>query len=318
MAEADELKAAQALIAAGMREQALPALWKLYTSKDLNIKVEVGLALLVALDHFTQADKLLEVTDATIAAATTTGRLDARAYLLSKKAEFLSNKLSTLVYEQHNLKLAARVFRWIDFSLEEDKAEYERLGRERAKLEQEIASLRREALRAVDSSDDHYMRGHIFASLGEIAFSQCIDRRLDLVTSGRLVTKIANLYWSRRCHLDRLLGYDRKARKAIWASENDAIAFYKRAIREFEAGSRRGDAAFALHGLAVKYFLTYRFFRAGKYLRRAKQLAQAEGENALLIAVNDLEKELKNKYRHPRNYVEEFRMDLPRGLRKRP
>src|SRR5690348_11481933 len=104
-----------------MKNEARPILFRLQTSQDAGTRLDAGLALLVALDHVTENDKLLQVAEKAMAAAAEARQLDARTYLLSQMAELLSVKLSTIAYRQRNLNLAAGVFKWIEFSLEEDK-----------------------------------------------------------------------------------------------------------------------------------------------------------------------------------------------------
>jgi len=155
MSETRELEEARNFIASVQKEKALPILWRLCESKNLDIKLDAGLALLVVLDHLTENKKLLEVTNKTIEVASATGRDDVRAYLLSKKAQFLFSDLTTLTYRQHNLNLAAGVFQWIDFSLEKDKREFAEIKIERTRLEKEIFSLESGALTAIQSSENH-------------------------------------------------------------------------------------------------------------------------------------------------------------------
>ena len=195
------------------------------------------------------------------------------AYLLSKKAVFLSNRLSTLIYQQRSLNLAARAFDWIDFSLEDDKAEFTQIAAERIRLEKEITSLEGGVLTATESTQDHYMRGHIFASLGEIYFSRFLNDKLDLSNGGRLQSRIMNVYFVRRWNLDRVAGYSRESRRKLKNSETQFVAFFKRAIDEFEAGNYKTDLAQALLALAVKLTITYRFSRARRNLNWAKRLA---------------------------------------------
>jgi hypothetical protein len=318
MSELDELKAAQNFIAVGAKEKALPLLWKLYASRDLGTRLDAGLVLLVALDQATQNEKLLEVTDQTIELASAMRRDDVRAYLLSKKAQFLFTKLSDLTYRQRNLNLAARVFQWIDFSLEIDKAEFAEIAAQRTALKTEIASLEADALAAIHSSENHYMRGHIFVSLGEISFSRFLNDQLEFSSGGKLKSKIMNIYFVRRWNLNKLIGYSRGARRKLRESQNKSALLFKRAIEEFEAGNYKSDLAHTLCDLAAKFALTYRFRKARKYLNHAKQLAEAESVRALFIPISEIQKRIDDKYRHPRNYVEEFGLDLPRALRGRP
>jgi hypothetical protein len=316
MAETDELKAAQALVAAGKREQALPLLRKLYGSNELEIKLYAGLALLVILDHLTQLGELLKITDETLAIAGTPGRGNERAYLLAKKAEFLAGKLSNLLYQLKNLTLAAQVFHWIGFSLEEDRAEHAKLAEERTALENELYRLDREALVAMEPIADHYARGHIFASLGETSFILYLGRQLDLVGGSRMKSRIMNMYWVRRWHLNTIIGYGRKGRRELAALRKRIFDCYHAAIKEFEAGGLKGDQAFALHNTAVKYLLMYRFRLARKYVKRAKRLAMQENEKLLLSQIEEGERRIADKNRHVTNYVQEFGLDLPRAVRK--
>jgi hypothetical protein len=314
VSEADDLKTAQTLVAAGQKGKALPLLWRLYGSTDPNIKIYVVFALLAALDRLTQNDLLIEVTDNAIAAASASARREVYGHLLGKKAEFLCDKLSWLVYRQHSLNLAAGVFEWIGFSLEEDRLEFDKLSEQRKRLEEEIASLIATVLVEVGSSQDHYMKGHTFVSLGEISFSHFLTSKIDLIGGGRIRHMLMNAYYVRRFNLDTFVGYKRANRRRITRFWKDSVTFYRTAIAEFEAAKYNADLAHALHGLAVKFALNYRFFRAGQTLRRAKHLAEIENQTSLLASIADLEQTVKDKYKHPRNYVQKLGLDLPRGL----
>jgi hypothetical protein len=315
MSEIEELETAQSFLTSGQKEKALPLLWRLYASKNLEIRLDAGLSLLVALDHLTENENLLEVTNKTIEVASALGRNDVRAYLLSKKAELLFNKLANLTYRQRSLNLAAGVFQWIEFSLEEDKAEFAEIAAERVKLEKEISSLEAGALAAIQSTGSHYMRGNIFLSLGEISFSRFLHDQLHLMRGGKLKSKIMHIYFVRRWHFDKFIGYDGSARRKLRESQKKSVDFVKRAIEEFGRGNYTPDRAHPLYSLAVKFTLTFRFSKAKKYLNQSRRLAEMTDEKALLVSIGELEKRIKDKYRHPRNYVEEFGLDLPRGLR---
>lgn len=315
MCEADELRAAQHLIAQGMPAKAQLILRKLYQSQNPAIALDAGLSLLAALDQVTQNDLLLQIADQSIANALALGRKDILAYLLVQKAEFLFRKLSELLYQQQNLKLAAKVFRWIDFSLQEDKAEYAAIGEGRTRLEKEIAALEAGALAELQSNRDHYFQGKILMGLAEIAFSRFMYDLSVLRNGGRWKSKIMNIYFVRRWNLDKLIGYDRKARRKLWDSFRNAGALYRRAMEEFSAGQYKSDAAHAAYALALKHAITFRFSKATKYLNLAKSIANAERDKNLFIHIDKIEKLIKDRYRHPRNWVEEFGLDLPRALR---
>lgn len=314
MSEADELKAAQRLIAQGMPVQAQPSLWKLYHSQNPEIALNAGLSLLAALDHVTQNGLLLQITDNSIATASALGKNDILTFLLTQKAQFLFRELSNLLYKQQNLMLAAKVFRWIDFSLEEDKAEYVAIKENRTRLEQEIAALEENVLAEIRSNPDHYFQGRVLMELAEIAFSRFMYACAALTSAGRWKSKIMNIYFVRRWNLDKLVGYDKRARRKLRDSFNDAVGLHKRAIEELSAGHYRSDAAHAAYALALKHTLTFRFSKATTYLNLAKSMANTENDRNLFVHIAELEKMIKDRYRHPRNWVGELGLDLPRAL----
>jgi hypothetical protein len=316
MAEVDELRSAERLIAQGMAAKAQPILWELYRSKKPAVALNAGLLLLAALDQVTQNDLLLQITGQSIAVAAALGRKDIHAFLLTQKAAFLSRKLSEVLYQQQNLKLAAKAFRWIDFSLEEDKAEYAALGEEKTRLEKEIAALEAGALAELQSNRDHYFQGKILTGLAEIAFSRFLYDLSVLMKGGRWKSKMMNIYFVRRWNLDKLIGYSREARHKLQGSFRDAAALYRRAMEELSAGQYKSDAAHAAYALAVKHALTFRFSKATKYLNLTKSISNAERDKNLFIHIDKLEELIKDRYRHPRNWVEEFGLDLPRALRR--
>jgi hypothetical protein len=315
MSEARELKEAQKLIALNQKERALPLLWKLYASNNPDVKLEAGLSLLVALDQLTENKKLLEITEETIKVASNLGRKEVRAYLLSKKAIFLLADLGFLIYRRRNLNLASGVFKWIDFALEKDKKEYEAIIVKCDQLDKEISAVEAEIFDLVQSTANHYFRGHIFMSLGEVYFSRFLNNHLDLMIGGKWRSKICNIYFVRRWKLDKLINYDRDARRKLNISKEKCIMFFERTISEFKSGNHEADLAHAFYNFAAKFTLMFHFIKARKYLNQAKLKAEARNEITLLTQIGELESRIKDKYRHSRNYVEEFGLDLPRGLR---
>jgi hypothetical protein len=314
MSEVDELRAAQHFIEQGVPAQAQPILWRLYQSKNPAIALNAGLSLLAALDHVRQNDTLLGITDRCIGIASALGKRDIHTSLLVQKAELLFRKMSHLLYQEQNLKLAANVFRWIDFSLQEDKSEHAALGEERKRLERDISALEAGARTELEANPDHYFQGKILMGLAELSFSRFMYDLGVLVNAGRWKSKIMNLYYVRRWNLDKLIGYDRAARRKLRDSFRNATVLYKKALEEFSADQYESDAAHVAYALALKHAITFRFTNARKFLNQAKSIANKDRDKNLFNHIEDLEKLIKDRYRHPRNWVEEFGWDLPRAL----
>jgi hypothetical protein len=176
MTEAEALKTAQALVTAGRKKEALPLRWTLCDSADLNVKLQAGLALVASLDRLTESDKLLKVVDDILPVASALGDADVHTYLLGKKAEFLSNRLSSLIFQQRSLNLASAVFEWIDFSLEEDKAEFAKIAAQRTALQKRDFPFGRTG---PQSGEDWRQSLHAWA------YFQCAGRGVFLSVSGQ-------------------------------------------------------------------------------------------------------------------------------------
>ncbi|MGA2877170.1 MAG: hypothetical protein ABSE82_16765 [Nitrososphaerales archaeon] len=317
MSETNELREAEGLIAQGMEAKAQPILWRLFESKNSEIALQAGLFLLAALDHVTQGELLLQITDRCIATASALGRKDIYVFLLVQKAKFLLRELSDLLYRRQCLKLAANVFEWIDFSLREDEAEYRAITGKMKGLNQESADLVTRALGEAKSNPDHYFQGKVSMELGEVGFSRyMLDLGL-LMEGGPWKSKIHNIYFVRRWNLDKFISYDRKARQMLRESFRNALLFQKRAMEEFIAGGHRSEAGHAAYALALHHTFIFRFSKANRYLKLATTMANPQRDVNLLSRIAKLGKMLKDGCRHPRNWVEEMGLDLPRALRPR-
>jgi len=310
MPESQKLKEARRLISENKKEVAAPILWSLHTSKTPTIKLDAILALLVLLDHVTETPKLLELTNEGIDIAMQLHRDDVRGYLLGRKSVFILTQLGYLIYRQKNLKLSAGVFKWVDFSLEKDKREFEAIVQKRIEMEKELRELEDVVLKFAEASTNHYFRGNIFATIGDFYSSKYFNDHLDFMRGGKNRSKIANMYLVRRWNLDKLL-YDRKSRQQIRESREKCILYFEKAVTEFEAGNLGSNTAHAVYNLAVKMQSMNLFVRARTLLVKAEVLANAHNEKLLLSQIEKLKEAIKGKNRKIRDYVDEFGLDLP-------
>ncbi len=311
MSEESKLKEARRLVYANENEKAKPLLLELYGSKNPAIRLDAILILITILNHLTENDKLIEIANTGIEIASSLGKEGVRILLLAKKSVFLLLMLGFLISRQRNLTLAAGVFKWIDFSLERDKKEFEAILAKRKQLEKEIKDLEVSILESLELNIGHYLRGHILAILGDFYSSKFFNNQMDLMIGGRIKSKIGNIYLIRRWNLDKYILYNKKGRKEIKEVKDKCIYFFKKAIAEFEAGNMGGDMAHACYNLAVKFKLMYNFNEAKKFLDKARSLAETNNEKIVLNQIDLFQKELFDKNRHPRNYIEELGLDLP-------
>lgn len=309
MSEQEKLNKARAHYDRGEYPQARQLLEQIST-KNPTIRLNVLSALIGVLDHVTENDKLLAVANEGIDLATRSGNATMQNYFLGKKCFFLMSDLSMLIYRQKNLVLSARVFGWIDFSLERDKTEYEEIGKRRKELEQEIDSTLVAVIEGAEKSSDHNFRGHQLSTIGDAYSSKYLADKLDFQDGGKYKSKIANLYFVRRWNLDRYL-YGKEIRHKIDESRDKCIQYFERAIGEFELAGMKSEQAHTLYNLAVKLRTFNRFRRARKLLAEAKIMATSVNDKRLLDKITAFEKELADKNRNIRDYVGEFGLDMP-------
>lgn len=309
MSEKDTFDRAQQLNNQGNAEEATKLLLSLCESRNLVTRLNAIFALLVTLDPITENDKLLRLADKGIETAAQLGLSNERAYLLSRKVYYLLNKLSILVHRQKSLTLSARVFKWIDFSLDRDREEHAAIGRRRMGIEQEIASTAAKVERLAEECTDHGVRGQLFESIGDYHSTWFFLDCLDLQRGGRLRAKVFNLRFVQRWNLIYFL-YDRKSRTKILVSKRKCFQYLERAIAEFEAANLQADVARACYNLAAKLMLTNHFFRAQRMLLKAKSLV--DHNNAKLVQqIGGLEQRIKERNRVTPNYVEALGLDMP-------
>lgn len=309
MANTKELNNARSLIAEGGHQEARKIL-EAITTQDPKIRLDVLLVFLVVLDHVTENDKLLNVATEGIEIATKLGNDEVRSYLMARKSIFILTHLSSMVHRQKNLLLSSNVFEWIDFSLERDKKEYEAIVEMRKPLEKEIDSLIGAVIERAEKGIEHYFRGHLFSAIGDFYSSKYLNDMLDFQRGGKIKSKIANLYFTRRWNLDRFL-YDSASRTKIMNSKTKYIRYFEKSIHEFLLGGKKSEEANATYNLAVKMKLFYTFGRAKSLLARAKSIALELQEKPLLQKIEMLEKEVADKNQHMRDYVTEMGLDIP-------
>jgi hypothetical protein len=310
MPETQELEEAQRLISLNEIEKAAILLWKLYSSKVPATRLNAILGLITTLNSVTENDKLLEITNVGIEIETTTKKDDVAVFLLGKRSIFLSTQLGFLIHRQKSLVLSANIFKWINFSTEKEKSEFEAIAQKRLGIEKEIQNIETTISDFWKTNTDHYFRGYIFMTLGDLYSLKFFNDQLDFMVGGKIRSKIGNIYFIKRWGLDKWL-FKRRDRKKIKNDNDKCIYFLKLAISEFESGKYGKEIAHACYNLAVKFKLVFRFGKAKKYLKQAQQLAETNNEKRLLSQITIFRKELSDRNKHIRNYVEEFGLDLP-------
>jgi tetratricopeptide (TPR) repeat protein len=311
MSEEKEIEKTRKLITENNFDEASKILWKLYQSKNSKIKLDSILALLVVLDRSTENETLLAIADVGINLFSKDSSNGTKVYLMTEKCSFLLTKLGFMSYRQANLKLSASIFKWINFSTEREKKEFEIINQKKSSIELELQHLEEVILNHLEIDDDHYSRGNIYMRLGDCYNQKLSNTQLDAMVGGKTRSKIGNIYFIRRWRLDKWVVYNSKGRKEIRNLWQKCVQNFERAISEFESGSNYVELAHAYYNLAVKYKFAFQFIKAKKCLKKSSELAKEYNESQLLSKIELLNQMIANKNQDVRNYVEEYGLDMP-------
>ena len=310
MSETQSFHKARKLISENKKEAAATLLWRLYSSKSPIMRLNAILSLTEVIDQSTENEKLLKVSDKGIEISTALKLGNEKAFLMGKKGSFLLYQLALLIHRKRSLKLAADVFTWIDFSLEKEKNEFEKISRHCHAIEEEVQDIEIAILELAESSTDLKLRGHIFASIGDFYNSRYMTYKIDLLPGGKFRRKIGNIYFTKRWNLDDFL-YSKENRQQIRMSKIRCIYYYKKAIQEFEAGNRASDVAYTCYNLANNLRTMFKFLKAKQFLFKAKKHAEILNEKRMLDQIELLRKRIADKNRNISNYAKELGNDLP-------
>ena len=312
MSEKDVLGRAQQLINQGKEADAAQLLWPLCESRNHVVRLNAVFTLLFILDPFKEIDSLIDsliaLVDKGIEASVRLSLSDERAYLLSRKTHYLLNRLSMLVNRAKNLTLSERMFTWIDFSLERDKEEYAAIQDQRAKIENEIASMAAVAEKMAEKCKEHRLRGQVFESIGDYYSAWFFLDYLDFQHGERFREKLLNLHFFRRWNLVYFL-YDRDSRKKILRSKRKCFEYFERAVAEFEAANLKHDIARASYRLSTKLMQMNHFRRANQMLLKAMSYAD-KSDSKLASQISQLEQRIKERNSVHPNYVEDLGLDI--------
>lgn len=312
MSEENNLKKAFALLQSGRKEEAAKELLALYEKATNNgYRLEVIDVLLSALDPIKENDKLIKTADEGVKIAHQMNRKDVEAYLMARKADFFTNEVSLLKYNQHNLKLASD---WVGFATEADKNEYERLTREIMRLENETDSLIEEAISISEGIGNKKTEGYVWMSLGQVISTRYLHFKMDAMKgSSRRAKWWLRLTPLRRHGLENYLFFSFGQIKQLREYISTFTEAFLKATKIFR-GINDSAEAYALYNLANNLNIAFEFKKARKYLAQARAVAQKHNELFLLKQIEEMEQIVRDKHRNTPNYLEGETRNFPKKI----
>lgn len=267
-----------------------------------NERVRMQSALLLverlrAIDHLPE---LLRICDIGIGCAQRMNELAYEANLMAKKAEYLVvlNGVG-LVPARKSLRMAPG---WFAFSLERDAEQFQELTKKIEANDAEADRLLEGALRTSEQAGSHSAKAQVLMCAANTRFHRYMNLKMEFLTgAGRVPYALIRLL--RPYGLDELFLYTKAARKEMRKCLSECESNYLAATDAFRKGGEEAQTAYAYYNLANDLRSAFRFCRAKKYLRMAKQIAERHGDKRLFPGIKAVEKSIRMRNRDTPNYL---------------
>lgn len=300
MSEKNNLQNAINLLTQGRRKEAAVELLNLENKiTEKNLRIQLIDASLSALDPINENEKLIEMSGEGIKIVGDYNKRDIQAYFMSRRADFLTIKVTFLQYRQQNLKLAPG---WIEFSIEADKQEYQKLTAQVDKLEREVDDLLTQALSLAEQSGSKNIFGRVLMAKGSVESLRYFHYKTECIRGGLRAKLWLKFNFLRYPFFERLIIYTGKNAQKLQSFVDTFTEKFLKAAQIFEES---GDsmAGYAYHNLANNFSTAYRFRKAKKYLKKAKNIAIKHNDSLLKRQIEILEKVIKAKNKNVPDYL---------------
>ncbi|MFX0139404.1 MAG: hypothetical protein ACFFDN_37535 [Candidatus Hodarchaeota archaeon] len=285
MSEKDKFLVAKRFMSLGQMEKTSAILWEIYDkTKNSALKLQIILGLIVALNQAKDNDKLHKICIEGIKLANSLAALDAKAYLMAKKAHCLLVDFGFNLYKRKNLVLTPE---WKGFALESEEKEYKNLTEKIIKSEKEADLLLDDSLKFVEKKGSKDAKANVLMFKGEIFAEKYLNYKMENMKLTKLRLFFKNLTSKDYFFFDK---EDRKKLKEYLSicrkSFLESASIYK------SIGDESGEALSFLN-LANYLNSANRSNEVNKYLSKAKKIAQKHKDVALLNRIDELEKSIK-------------------------
>ncbi len=222
-----------------------------------------------------------------------------QAYLMARKALFLSLDISLHIYAQQNIVLSPN---WIGFSLKADERRYKDLTNQIKANRNEIKHLFGKAMQIAEQQGRQDLKAHILMLMGQYYGGKLSDYKTEHIAK-KPRSRLSNLCLAKRYNLDYYLVFDRNDRRKM----KKYLFLCRKKLLEaavlFEAVADKSKESYALYNLANQLRTANKFKEASKYLTQAKIIARKSSDVNLLKMADEMEKRIKTRNKDIPNYV---------------
>lgn len=300
MSEKDKFQAALYFTSLGQMEKASAIFWEIYNkTKNSALKLQTILTLITILNQSKDNDILQKICTEGINLANCLGDIDAKAYLIAKKAHCLSVDVWFNLYKRKNLVLTPG---WKGFALESEEKEYKNLTEKIISSEKEADLLLNESLKIIEEKDSKDTKANVLMFKGELYAEKYLNYKMENMKLTKLRLFFKNLTSKDYFFFNR---EDRKKLKEFMSSCKNS---FLESASIFESSGDEIGKAHSFLNLANYLGSASCQNEANKYLAKARKIAQKHKDIAMLHRIDKLVKSIKTRtVNTPRRFNREGR-----------
>lgn len=287
MSEKDKFQVALHFTSQGQMEKASAIFWDVYNkTKNSALKLQTILALITTLNQSKDNDKLKKICTEGINLAKRLGAIDAKAFLIAKKAHCLSVDVCFNLYKRKNLVLTPG---WKGFALESYEKEYKSLTEKIISSEKEADLLLDESLKMIKEIDSKDAEANVLMFRGELYAEKYLNYKMENMK----VTKL-RLFFKNLTSKDYFF-FNSKDRRKMKEYMSLCKKSFLESARVFESIGDEIGKAHSFINLANYLRSANHQNKANKYLAKTKKIAYRYKDIALLHRIDKLAKSIKTR-----------------------
>lgn len=255
----------------------------------------------VSASRLEDTPELLKRTSDGIKVATELKAYDSLAYLLATKAQFISDNMGIMEYNQNNITLVPR---WMGFSTERDQKLFNDLDEKVNKSKKEINELTQRALQIATETKNKDVEGHIHTEMGSYYGAEYLRIRGKNVSKNDRFRFLYKFHFILHRGYDRYFMYSKECRQELRDAIRNCMVSFEKAIACYIETKDKNAEAYAHYNYAIQLGSMAKFRLANRTLNKAEKLAKEMDNKSLQGRIVLLRKSHKSKNSDVPNYLE--------------
>jgi len=286
MTDNERFREAEALLALGRKDEASNLFLDLFNNtEDIILRLNSGLELNRSLDQVQDREKLLVIASETIKLAQRLTNKDTKAIALCYKGLL---QLQSKVRNLDKMKRINLSPDWFEFSLENDKDNYQEMNEESKFFEEDAWKCLDEAKDIAQNSEDYALKSKVYSMLSQAYLQKFFELRFTNLGKNWLQR------WLAVHNYDHFF-FRGEARAKLKSIHLNMDEFALKSIKIAEQADDMAEKTLACYNYANSLQSVNNFIKARKYIKTARKIADDLSDNQMLANIAVLEKRAKTR-----------------------